>query len=432
MTITAARPTVGMPCSHCGSALVSERQATPWCAACGWNLDFYDPDRKQRELRWTWADRLSFQAAYDLNEQQFAALRGRPVGKPGFSLAKVAVMTLALVGLAFDIGLALFGLWLIMSVGSLVPDVLGAVAILVAFALRPRLGRLDKYAEPIELSSLPAMDRLFTRVATEIGAPKPSVLLFDSTFNAWSGTYGLFRRRYVRIGIPLWLSLTPSEQAGLVGHELGHFVNGDVRRGPLSRYAFRLLGALSAMTRPDMTAQFRRRRAYGMGRGMSAFAEVLLRPIFLLMSLCFGLMELGVEWLTMRASHHAEYAADEMSARAAGSAAMSGCLDMMILGEACETVVTRAVRADPSPQIWRAAAAEARGQLAPRLPRLRQLTMREDASLGVSHPPTGLRAQLLESRPPTYATIGHTEAESAEIDRELASVYRTYRTEVRA
>jgi heat shock protein HtpX len=406
--------------------LITERQATPWCGVCSWNLDCYEPSRRRMELRWKWADKMSFEAAYDLNERQFATMRGTAVDKPPLSLANFVVLVFSMFALVCEIALATAGLWLLVSVGSVWAKIGGAVALLVAIALRPRLGKLDKYADPIDPETLPTLNRLITNVATAIGAPRPSVLLFDNGFNASSGAYGLRRRRYVMIGLPLWLSLTPAEQVALISHELGHFVNGDVRRGPLARYGFQVLGQLAYMMRPDASLS-RSRRGRGLF-GIAALVEVLLRPIFALISLVFSLAQLAIEWLSMRASHHAEYAADAMSSRVAGGAAMIGCLDTLLLGEACGTVVSRAARNGPSPAAWREAAAVARRDLAPRIRPLRQLSMRDSASLAGSHPPVGLRSQLVESRPPIYATVGLTESESAEIDRELANQYRSFRT----
>jgi hypothetical protein len=44
---------------------------------------------------------------------------------------------------------------------------------------------------------------------------------------------GLRRRRVVHIGIPLWFTLEPQPRVAVLGHEVGHFVNGDLRRSLL-------------------------------------------------------------------------------------------------------------------------------------------------------------------------------------------------------
>jgi heat shock protein HtpX len=102
----------------------------------------------------------------------------------------------------------------------------------------------------------------------------------------------------------------------------------------------------------------------------------------------------------------------------------------MMLRDACLTVVRRASRTDPSPEAWRQAATAGRVEMAPRIQRLRQLTMRDSASLSFSHPPTGLRARLVESRGQQTASVVLTRSESAQIDQELAARYRELRTQL--
>jgi hypothetical protein len=82
---------------------------------------------------------------------------------------------------------------------------------------------------------------------------------------------------------------------------------------------------------------------------------------------------------------------------------------------------------------WRAAAAQARTERAARLPRLRQLSLRREVSLFASHPPAGLRASMLTSKPPQPARVVLSEHDSAQIDDELAPHYlRTRRDLVHA
>ncbi|MFG1996132.1 hypothetical protein ACGFJ7_39775 [Actinoplanes sp. NPDC048988] len=67
-----------------------------------------------------------------------------------------------------------------------------------------------------------------------------------------------------------------------------------------------------------------------------------------------------------------------------------------------------------------AAARIARANQAAGLPALRLLSRRAGASLSASHPPAGLRAEMLERRPQRPAAVTLTAAESARIGAELA------------
>jgi heat shock protein HtpX len=319
------------------------------------------------------------------------------------------------------------GVWLIVHVGSFVPDLVGVIAILTAFALRPKFRGLGRYQVPVKATDMPHLNRLIGEVATATRAPRPHTLLFTTSFNAGSGCYGLRRRRFVEIGLPLWLSLTPQERVALLGHELGHFVNGDVRRGPLTRFAFDFFDTLVALSTPAKS----RPGSVGM-RASGAVGDMLSRWLMWIVRWFFELCQLIVDGLGMRASHHAEYASDTLAAWVGGSASATSMLDTLLLGDACYRTLRRAIRTDASkavsPAAWHAQILADRQEISGAVKTLRQMSMRDSASLFASHPPNGLRAQLVESRSQISAAVVLTAADAAQIDIELAREYRSLRT----
>ncbi|WP_233512312.1 hypothetical protein [Micromonospora deserti] len=58
-----------------------------------------------------------------------------------------------------------------------------------------------------------------------------------------------------------------------------------------------------------------------------------------------------------------------------------------------------------------------------RLPRLRQLSVRDEVSLFASHPPAGLRRRMLRGRPWRDPAVVLTAERAARIDAELAPEY---------
>ncbi|WP_328822533.1 M48 family metalloprotease [Micromonospora rubida] len=74
----------------------------------------------------------------------------------------------------------------------------------------------------------------------------------DGALNAYATAVGPRRRRVLCLGLPLWGSLPAQERVALLGHELGHFVNGDPRRSLLTP-AFTMLGAAADLLRPVRT-----------------------------------------------------------------------------------------------------------------------------------------------------------------------------------
>ena len=131
-------------------------------------------------------------------------------------------------------------------------------------------------------------------------------------------------------------------------------------------------------------------------------------------------MQLVLLWMSQRDSQRAEYLADEMGARAGGTAAAIRLTDHLLLATAIDTVMSREARAGNGMPAWRAAAMVARTNQAPNVPLLRRLTRHTESSLFASHPPTGLRAEMLEPHPEHAAAVTLDDEGAARIDAELA------------
>jgi heat shock protein HtpX len=416
---------VSDPCPHCAVPTVSARGAQPWCPSCEWNLSRFEPDRARVEFGWTLLDRRLHRVAYRLSAGQFAALSGGPLARRSATPARVVTLTAAVLLVAGVLALAAFGVWLVSYDFPSVTTVLGVLMLALAFALRPRLGRLSEISDEMEIldrGQAPALFALVDRVCAAIRAPPPHIVGLAPGFNAFTTTVGLRRRRVLCVGAPLWATLDPQERVALLGHELGHFVNGDLRRGPLSQAAETTLGKLAYLLSPSED---------GRSAGMIAMVAALVvnAVMWVLSRLIFGahLLLVGV---SQRDSQRAEYLADELAARTGGTAAAVRLFDQMLIAGSIDTVVRREARARNGARAWRAAAVVARRNLADALPSLRQLSRRDEVSLFASHPPTGLRAAMLESRPAQPAAIELAESDSARIDEELADHYEGVRGEL--
>ena len=287
--------------------------------------------------------------------------------------------------------------------------------------LRPRFGRLDGSATPLTRSAAPRLFRLVDDVALAVGARTPHVIAIDETFNAYAVAVGVRRRRVLCLGLPLWAALGPQQRVALLGHELGHFVNGDVRRGLLAQPAFTTLATAADLTRPvdDQSADV---VSWFAAKAAQLFQLMISRT---LLGLHFVLLSIA-----LRDAQRSEYLADDMAAAVAGSAAATEMLDTLLAIEAVDTVVRRSARVGGGPAQWRAAAAEALANLAPRLPAMRQLSLRDDVSLFMTHPPAGLRARLLDARPQRPPTVVLTAADAQLIDDELDRHYARSRRDI--
>jgi Zn-dependent protease with chaperone function len=323
---------------------------------------------------------------------------------------------------AFILALLAAGVWLIAYDFPRVTIVPGVLLVWLAVAIRPRFGRLDPYATRISRAEAPTLFGLVVRVADAIGAPKPHLVVLDNHFNASAGAVGPLRKRVLVIGLPLWVVLPPQQRVAVLGHELGHFVNGDVRRGLLVQPAYTTLGMLSGLLRPTGVSPY---------SGLfERIGELLAHLVLAILSRAAWVGQLVLTALGMRDAQRAEYLADEMAAGVAGSPAAIALFDTTIGLDSIVFGVRRAARTGGETEAWRAAADEGRQAVALELPVLRQLSIRDETSLFASHPPTALRARMVESRPAQTASVGLSQAESGQIDNELAPYVAEARKDV--
>lgn len=397
-------------CPDCAEPTVTTGLGRPWCPACDWNLGQAGP----ATFGWRWIDRRLHRVTVRMNAAQFAALADGPLTPGTMTAARLTTVAAAVVLLAGVLAIAVLGVWLVVFDFFSVSTVLGLLLLGVAFVLRPRLGRLSALTDDrarLEPARAPQLFALVQRVAAAIGAPAPQAVILGYDLNAFTTTVGLRRTRVLALGLPLWATLEPQEWVALLGHELGHFVNGDVRRGPLTQIAETTLVRVGHLFDTDGPSY---------GGIVGTITTIITRALEWLVSTTARALALLLVWTSRRDSQGAEYLADEMGARAGGSDAAIGLADHLVIMESIDTVVRREARAGNGMPAWHEAARVARANLAPSLPVLRRLTRHTEASLTATHPPAGLRAEMLERRPRLAAAVTLTETAAEDIDRELA------------
>jgi Zn-dependent protease with chaperone function len=415
---------VGESCPECQARLTTIRMAR-WCPRCEWNLGRYDPDRHGRTFGWRWLDRRVHRTAYRQTRTQFARLAGgglAPTLRPG----RLAVVVVSLI--LFGTVLAMFvgGVYLVVHDFPSVSIVLGVPLVLIAILLRPRFGRLDPLMERLTRDQAPTLFALVDRVAGAMGVPPPQVIGVDRVANAAAGAVGLRRQRVLRLGLVLWVLLQPRQRVALLAHELGHFANGDIRRGLLTQPAFTTLGAAAEITRPEPGAADRAPDVINL---LAAYLSNLLLG---LVSRMFALLQLALLWLALRDAQRAEYLADARAVPVAGTAGTVELADRLVALDVLAMMVAQAARRTGDVAQWRAAADQARDSVADRLPALRQLSVADEASLFATHPPSGLRRHMVESLPWADPAVVLTDGESARIDEELAAWYARARMDIGA
>jgi hypothetical protein len=313
----------------------------------------------------------------------------------------------------------------------------------------PRVAALPRDAVTARRADAPALHALTDRVAAALGVPRPQVVVLDGRFAADSGFVGLLRRRYLRIGAPLWAVLDPAQRTALVALELARFGGGDPSRAALTGTVERTLTALVAVFAPAADQRLQTGRvddttkmmaAYPGGRGGQQNSQSsinlggdLVRPLMALLQGVFGLVRLGYMMLLQPESFRAVLAADARAAAVAGTLAVRSVLATRLLAESVVTVLRRdaragdhssAVRRDEPEAVvagWPALAADVVANNAPSMPERCDTDVARTASPFAVTPPLGRRIEMLAEAP---TTLPADPQQSAQTDVELRATYR--------
>ncbi|MET9231834.1 M48 family metallopeptidase [Lentzea sp. NPDC003310] len=362
--------------------------------------------------------------ALRLDAAQFSAYEGTPPTRPEWTGARVALVALSAVLVAMVAGLAVFGGWLITrDFPSFFPIAGGIPLLLLAWALRPRLGDDGDTWHELRRDDAPTLFALLDRVAAAAGTRLPDRVTLDADFNASAGTHGWLRRRTLRLGLPLFGIFTPQQRVAMLAHEFGHFVNGDPSQDVLTEPAIRTPLILADLVRPSET--FVSDNLWGQ------LAERALWPFQVVLERLFVFVGVGVIAVAARDHQRAEYCADALAVRLAGSSATEAMLvDFATAEQLCGTIaaVERGTQANPATARrhhpgaarWREAADAWRASVDVEAALDSSV---EDTSLWHDHPPAGLRARIVRSWPHTDPSVVLSDADSARIDTELHRFY---------
>ena len=362
--------------------------------------------------------------ALRLDAQQFAAYKGTPPARAEWTSSRVLLVVVSAVLTLLVAGLAVLGGWLTLRDFPSFSILAGVPVLLVAWALRPRLGGEDEVWHEIRRDDAPTLFAFLDRISSAAGAPMPHRVALDDEFNASAGIYGLRRRRTLTIGLPLFGVLTPRRRVELLAHEFGHFVNGDPARGVLT--------APELVTPLIVADLLRPAGLIGTEGPFTRLVALAMRPVQLLLVRLFLLIALGVRAVAVRDHQRAEYCADALAVRLVGTGAV---VDSMVDAASAEQLMgviaaaergtqsnpETARRNHPGAARWREAADALRATL--NADEVLERSITEDASLWNTHPPAGLRARIAQSWPYTDPSVVLSDADSAKIDAELHRFY---------
>ncbi|PKT68540.1 peptidase, M48 family protein [Streptomyces populi] len=419
---TAVAETV-QPCPDCGAEVRGDSRFPLWCAACDWNVDPERPEEKRGRIA-----RARHAQAQRHGERLLAELSAGGALRARRDSSAVLAVALALVVHALTLSLTAGGVWLLVQGWGGWGMVPGAFLLALGWSLRPRFARLPENKPVLRRADAPELFALTDEVARVAGTRGVDAIAVDGEINASVRSYGVRGRRLLTLGLPLWEVLTPQQRIALLGHEMGHYVNGDTRHGLVVGTAYRSLTTWHYYFAP-------------VGHDAlddSDFFTLILNTIYVVPRLLVRGVLTVLDGLTLRASQRAEYLADRTAARVGSTQAALELMEHLLISDSAAVVLQRESNltalkgprgrrdaATPADELWQRLAAEMSSVPERERARLRRAGTLRGHSVDATHPPTHLRhACLLTGEPAPAAVATDTEREHR-IAGELAAARTT-------
>jgi Zn-dependent protease with chaperone function len=397
-------------CPECGITLPVHQGFVTWCHGCGWNLTapptIWQPRTRFDRLYAAAGRRLGNRLAQELLSAQ--RLQPRLTGAR-FTAYLIAALT-HLTTLVFAVG----GILLVVLAFPNPAAIVGGVILVgLAWLMRPRLGKVPT-ENVLTRDDAPALYALVDRVADTLHMRHVDMIVVDHVFNASWSILGLRRRSVLTLGLPVLMLAGPQERVALIGHELAHGRNGDSSSLLFVGSAVRGLAEFYSTVAPE---DFDGAREWGelavFERLANAVLWVISRPVL-------GLLMLELH-LLLQDSQRAEYLADALAARVAGTSATISMHERLLLQSTFELAVQRTAHDRGNSNALIRELGLALSAVPDReLERRRRVARLEDARLETTHPPTAKRIELLEGRASVDAAVVCSEDETRAIEEELA------------
>lgn len=396
-------------CPQCGASLPPSDGYSVWCKQCNWNLQ-----PAQVGLRDTLTNRLNLRFGDRLSKQLFDELLTRPDLQRSFSwslgiaylLAGIihAITIACLVGGVFLIWFGWLNFWMITG---------GLLLIAIAFVTRPRIPKLPD--DLIPRSELPELYNLIDKVCAQLGHRPIKGLRINHDFNASYAVAGWGQHSVITIGLPLFSVLRPNEKVALLGHEIGHGVNGDISRGMFIGSAINSLDTWYGLVMPDSVFS-----------SESGMPGIIMAPMNLLLMGLGGIIYSTTYLMLLllfRRMQRAEYLADDLAAEVAGTEAELGSEQKLYFGSTYWFAMQRVALGASSLNFIEEFQLQMQSIPAHEVERIQRVANMENSRLDATHPPTPLRFQFIASRPYRQPKIILSEKEESAIDNELQPYY---------
>ncbi|GGR45748.1 M48 family metallopeptidase [Streptomyces netropsis] len=411
---TAAEETT-QPCPECGAEVRGDSRFTIWCAACDWNVDPQEQQETQGRL-----ERAQRVLARRHGEKLLAEVLHGRVLHARRDAAAVLAYAIALAVHSVTVALIASGIYCVVRGWGGVMMLPGLFLLVVAAALRPRLPKLPEDELVLQRADAPELYALIDGVAQVVGTSGVDAIAVGKEVNASVMSYGVRGRRLLTLGLPLWEVLTPQQRVALLGHELGHYGNGDTRHATVVAMALRSLTTW---------------RYYFTPIQQPSPVEMVVNLAFVMPRLLVQGVLMLLDQLTMRATQRAEYLADREAARAASTEAAVALMDQLLVTDSLTVRLRRETNnaalaglrsareaKDQADEVWTRLTTHMAAIPDHEYERKRRVAARRGHSVDATHPPTHLRRDCLLAGTPTEAAVLLDDSRQQRIAAELARV----------
>jgi Zn-dependent protease with chaperone function len=392
------------PCPECGKNMAVVKGFVPWCQSCNWNLGALSKDENLTPF-----ERYYLKIGNYAGEQLLQSVLNSTANKPSSISVFFAYLIAGVIHLV-SLLILVCGIWLaVVGWGYFFYMISALLCLIVAWVTRPRLGKMKETV--LKRDDFPTLYRIVDEISAKMGAKKVDGITVNFEYNAAYSSYGMARKNYIHLGLPLVSVLKPEQLVALIGHELGHGVNGDSTRGFIVGTAIGTLMEWHYFIKPD----------YILERNGSLI-DLFMVPVNLLL-LGLSKVILGIlmvlTHLLWRNKQRAEYLADDLAAQVSGLQAKLSLLEKLHLEHifvfAMQRMLTGSAKGNAADEI-RAQFQQIPDSEIERVQRIGQFT---DTRLDATHPPTSYRIQYLKNKRSTQtAAYKITEKDQALLDKE--------------
>lgn len=414
-------------CPRCGAAITADQRFVIWCQTCEWNAD--PGPRRRHQL----VGKLAARGSDRLARRLHADVLGHPHGRQD-RIAAVLAWSLAAVIHLLTIGLVAGAIaWLALSASVPTPiRILVAVFGLGVAAFVQPFRRHPPSGPVLVRAAAPELFALTDDVAAALRAPTVEHIVLGSDYNAAYLKLAV-RKPAIAIGLALWAALEPAERVALLGHELGHRINADLRRDLVINGALATLASWQLLLFPAQTIWKSRGGPVRPATVLMHVVEQVLAPLILIPPfLVVQAIGAGLATLVQRQAERCAYYADDLAATAAGTSAAVGLVEKLLVDEGCWRVVVQTLRFQQDADPWQPVGDYVRAIPPAEWERLRLVARKQLKRIDSAHPPTQFRADVLRDRPQRLGLVVLPAARAAVIEAELAQARTDLAGDLRA